>query len=63
MRALKDDERTHATGILAVWLVENAVQVTADYPTDPNWVPGRDRRRNAPAWCARGSPRYNQQHR
>jgi hypothetical protein len=22
-----------------VWLVENAVQVTADYPTGTNWVP------------------------
>ena len=39
MRALRDDERAHAAGFLAVWLVENAVQVTADYPTGTNWVP------------------------
>jgi hypothetical protein len=39
MRALRDDERTHAAAIVAVWLVENAVQVTADYPTGTNWVP------------------------
>jgi hypothetical protein len=39
MRTLREDERTHAAAIVAVWLVENAVQVTAEYPTGTNWVP------------------------
>jgi hypothetical protein len=39
MRALRDDERTHAAAVVASWLIKNAVQVAADYPTGTNWVP------------------------
>lgn len=39
MRPLRDDERTHAAATVAAWLVENAVQVTAEYPTGTDWLP------------------------
>jgi hypothetical protein len=39
MRAIRDDERDVAAADVAIWLLENAVEVTAEYPTGTNWVP------------------------
>ena len=39
MRALRDDEREQAAAIVAVWLVEHAVEIAAEYPTGTNFVP------------------------
>jgi hypothetical protein len=39
MRAIMDDERDVAAADVAIWLLENAVEVTAEYPTGTNWIP------------------------
>ena len=39
MRALRDDERDVAAAEVAIWLLENAVEIAAEYPTGTNFVP------------------------
>jgi hypothetical protein len=39
MRALRDDERDVAAAEVAIWLLENAVTIAAEYPTGTNFVP------------------------
>ena len=36
---LKDDERDVAAADIAIWLLEHAVKITAEYPTGTNFVP------------------------
>jgi hypothetical protein len=39
MRALRDDERDVAAAEVAIWLLENAVEIAAEYPTGTNFIP------------------------
>jgi hypothetical protein len=39
MRAIRDDERDIAAADVAIWLLENAVEVAAQCPTGTNWIP------------------------
>jgi hypothetical protein len=39
MRPLRDDERDVAAAAMAVYLVEHAVEITAQYPTGTSFVP------------------------
>ena len=39
IRALRDDERDIAAATVAIWLLEHAVEITAQYPNGTNFVP------------------------
>ncbi len=39
MRPLKDDERDVAAATIAIYLLEHAVEITAQHPTGTNFVP------------------------
>jgi hypothetical protein len=48
MQAIRDDERDVAAADVTIWLIENAPQIAAEYPTGTNFVPvaiDRDRQR------------------